>query len=846
MLDKSSRIDVQMIFNSPLVGIVVLDLNGLIININDKAFTTLGFSKSLIQEMNIESLLTGETSLDLIKTKYNEGILGMINASGDTCLFNYHYQMCPRSQKGYLSLLLVEKKANSGANKEEVFRQLFHVSKTGLCITDDTHTIIDINDAFADLTLFSQDQLIGHNFLENETILFNSEKERAEIIDSLNKNGNSKKIESRICKQDGKMVFILLTFEEVYLNNTRYWLSSAEDITSLKEQEKKIDNLQTSISEHIKKSSRGRMKFDANLKVTHWDQGCEELFGWSANEILNSKISSPDSLHMDLGDVVSEITEELLSGSVNNNISFHKNHAKCGKIIDCLWFNSVIKNGDGKVLSIVSMVQEISEKTSLKNELQLSNKHLDLFFNNSLSGFFFMMLDEPVEWNDTIDKELTLDYVFAHQRITKANTAILKQYRAKKEEFIGRTPNDFFAHDIKNGKQVWKEFFDNGSLKVHTNERRFDGSHFWVEGDYTLLHNNEGKIIGHFGVQYDVTQEKMALHNVEETSKRLQLAAKSAKLGIFDWNVDNNVIECNGGMHELFEMQDSFIPQTFEDWITFIHPKDLPTFLQKVNLVIHNAQGFDSLFRIITPDDRIKYIELHATVSKDDKDKLKSLVGVCRDITKKITSQHRMDKAILTAQEEERAEIGRELHDHIAQLLATATMYLNYIHKPSESQSTPLDKCLKLINTAIDDVRQLSHRLTPSNIDSNPIERQIHELLESFNFNNKYKIDYRHKVDSGVSLNHELKLNLYRILQEQLNNILKHSKADDIKIYLTIQKDRVRLATIDNGIGFDPKKANRGIGVKNMHRRIEIMHGDIKIISTPNEGCKTIVSIPLN
>ena len=73
---------------------------------------------------------------------------------------------------------------------------------------------------------------------------------------------------------------------------------------------------------------------------------------------------------------------------------------------------------------------------------------LELFFTQSLDGFFFMMLDEPVVWNDSIDKEKALDYIFEHQRITKVNDAMLAQYGATREEFLGTTPADLFGHDL--------------------------------------------------------------------------------------------------------------------------------------------------------------------------------------------------------------------------------------------------------------------------------------------------------------------------------------------------------------------------------------------------------------
>jgi PAS domain S-box-containing protein len=132
---------------------------------------------------------------------------------------------------------------------------------------------------------------------------------------------------------------------------------------------------------------------------------------------------------------------------------------------------------------------------------------LELLFSQSLDGFFFMMLDEPIRWDDGADKERLLDYVFGHQRVTKVNDAMLAQYGATREAFLGLTPADFYRHDPAHGRRVWREFFDRGQLHVQTQERRLDGAPLDIEGDYICLYDDERRIIGHFGIQRDVTEQ---------------------------------------------------------------------------------------------------------------------------------------------------------------------------------------------------------------------------------------------------------------------------------------------------------------------------------------------------
>jgi signal transduction histidine kinase len=151
---------------------------------------------------------------------------------------------------------------------------------------------------------------------------------------------------------------------------------------------------------------------------------------------------------------------------------------------------------------------------------------LELFFSQSLDGFFFMMLDEPIAWDANADKPRLLDYVFEHQRMTKVNSAIVAQFHARStDELIGRTPAQFFAHDLANAKARWRAFFDAGHVHVETDERRLDGTPMRIEGDYMVIYDERGMIAGHFGIQRDVTDRHLATEQIRASSDQLRALA---------------------------------------------------------------------------------------------------------------------------------------------------------------------------------------------------------------------------------------------------------------------------------------------------------------------------------
>ena len=149
----------------------------------------------------------------------------------------------------------------------------------------------------------------------------------------------------------------------------------------------------------------------------------------------------------------------------------------------------------------------------------------ELFFTQSLDGFFVMMMDEPVEWNDGCDKDAVLEYVFGHQRMTIANEAFARHYRRSLVQLVGMTPADFFAHDIPAGKAAWRDLLDNGRLHVETDERRRDGTSVRIEGHYLCVYDDVQRITGHLGIQRDITDRHLAAAELSRSREELRALA---------------------------------------------------------------------------------------------------------------------------------------------------------------------------------------------------------------------------------------------------------------------------------------------------------------------------------
>lgn len=220
-----------------------------------------------------------------------------------------------------------------------------------------------------------------------------------------------------------------------------------------------------------------------------------------------------------------------------------------------VWVHSrgklVERDAQGNPLRMFGTHTDITTRKLTQMRLEERENILDLFFRQSLDGFFFMMLDEPVDWNAAADKEAILDYAFAHQRITRINQAMLDQYRAAETDFLGSTPADLFAHDLEHGRSQWRILFESGNLHIDSEERRFDGTEMFVEGDYICIYDEQGLIRGHFGVQRDVTEVQETRLEIEEANRFNTLLLDSAPIGIVVFGADGKPVMANPSALEI-------------------------------------------------------------------------------------------------------------------------------------------------------------------------------------------------------------------------------------------------------------------------------------------------------
>ncbi|MEG4340375.1 PAS domain S-box protein [Microcoleus sp. D3_18_C2] len=260
--------------------------------------------------------------------------------------------------------------------------------------------------------------------------------------------------------------------------------------------------------------------------------------------------------------------------------------------------------------------EEIIYRWQAEEALRESQEQLELFFSQSLDGFLFMMLDEPVHWDDTVDKEKVLDYVFTNGRVTKANDALIAQYGGTREEFIGRTLYSLLSHNLTGGREIIREFFDAGRIHIENDNRKFDGALIWVEGDYICIYDSHGRIVGYFGVQRDISDRKKAEATLRDSEERFRATVEQAAVGITHPDATGRYLRVNQKFCEIVGYSASELLS--RTWMDVTYPEDIDADLeQNKKLFAGKIDSFKMEKRLLHKDGTVVWVNITVSLIKE-------------------------------------------------------------------------------------------------------------------------------------------------------------------------------------------------------------------------------------
>ena len=390
--------------------------------------------------------------------------------------------------------------------------------------------------------------------------------------------------------------------------------------------------------------------------------------------------------------------------------------------------------------------------------------------------------------------------------------------------------------------------------------RRADGEYRWFLVRTAPLRDEQGNVIKWYGVSIDIQDRKRAEEalrssereqrhiaaQLERERARLVEAQKVAKMGSWEAELQSLNVIWSEQTHRIFETDPSRFHPTRPKFREFIHPEDRAKVDAAFVASLDKRSPCTVEYRIVMPDGRVKILEERWQAFHDLEGKPIRVAGTCRDITEAVRAEEelrRLSGQLLRLQDEERRSIARDLHDSTGQDLVALATTLSQLHASIPSSSRKLRKlashCQALADQCIREVRTLSYLLHPPMLDEAGLEDAIRHYVEGFAARTGIEVKFQISPRFG-RMPPDVELALFRVVQESLTNIQRHSQSLRAAIQLGRSADEVKLEISDKGQGASRRELTGvtgspfrlGVGIPSMQERVRLIGGWLEIESS--------------
>lgn len=486
-----------------------------------------------------------------------------------------------------------------------------------------------------------------------------------------------------------------------------------------------------------------------------------------------------------------------------------------------------------KPVSVVSSFMDITAEIQLEKK---AKEHEILFHTfNDHTPILAWMVDEEA-------------------RLVYANKSFFN-YLGLREKAIGQNileliPPVIGEALVKKHRQV----MDSGQAQ-QSQEKMFlaDGSEivFWI-GLFPIDSLWGKRMIG--GEAINITSRFRTEQKLQQVNERLYYLSHITTDAIWEWDIPTGQIFRNQILQNLtgFSLQQA---SNLTWWFRRVHPDDRRKLRNTLREALEKKEkSWESEYRFKNAGGQYIIVYDRGYILYENDVPVK-MIGSLHDVTQikklesklleeKIQHQKEITETIFAVQEKERTRIGHELHDNVNQILSTAKLFTDMIVPSSPDGEQLKHKVSEYIISAIEEIRRLSREMVTPQLKENGLVASIKTLVADLKTSGTLHVLFHH-CGEVEELSSGKKVTFFRIVQEQVRNILKYSKAKNLTIDLQATEQDAVLIIRDDGVGFDPGQTRRGIGLSNIYERTRFYNGSVFIKTSPGKGCRLTVTIPL-
>lgn len=356
------------------------------------------------------------------------------------------------------------------------------------------------------------------------------------------------------------------------------------------------------------------------------------------------------------------------------------------------------------------------------------------------------------------------------------------------------------------------------------------------------------------GLLIERRRRRLAREAFQERQQRYELATTSGQVVVWDWDLQTSDFYADPLLKSLLGYEDHEIGHHFDEWIRLVHPDDVNLLLERLRSHIDRGTGqFEAEHRLVMKDASVRWFVTRGSVVHNNQGVAVRMIGTGTDITQRKLAEHELEllsTRLLDAQDQERRRIARELHDGTAQHLCTVLLNLEKLASTfTDDLQHTVSECKTSCTQALNELRTLSYILHPPMLDFVGLSASLRWYLEGFSRRSGIDVKLTTTADFG-RLPAKIETDLFRIVQECLANIHRHSGSRTAQVRLELRATEVVLHVEDQGHGMPVSMVNEanarpaGVGLSGIEQRLRYLGGHMEIQSN-SDGTTITAVVPL-
>ncbi len=571
------------------------------------------------------------------------------------------------------------------------------------------------------------------------------------------------------------------------------------------------------------------------IAITDWQgvfQECNPAFcallGYTEKELRTIDFVSlihPEDREANLVHVRRLQVGEIPSFEIENRY-MHKN----GEPVWVRKFVSVLHGEEGEPTHLIALVTNVTQRKLAEEAIKEGEMRYRRIVETTNEGVWLL------------DSKLHTSYV---------NRQMAGMLGYEPEDMVGRSVFDFyFSEDLDHKRQILTRREQGVREQLEERLRRKDGSELWVRMSATPVVREDCTFDGAFAMVCDITERKLAEEAIKESEQRFRLVADTAPVMIWMSGLDKRPTYFSRPWLDFTGRSETDLQNGLA---ALVHPDDYQKCHEVYCRGFDQRQPFRKECRLRRHDGQYRWI-LDIGVPRFHQDgSFAGYIGSCIDITEQKLAEDSLSsisRQLIEAHEQERTRIAREMHDDINQRLGVAAMELDRqgqnLQASADELRWSMAEVYKQISVLSSDIHSMSHRLHSLKLDSLGLAAAAKsfcsELAERQDVEVKFSSErVPRKLPEPISLC------LFRVLQEALQNAVKHSGARYFRVSLVGSTNQVALTVCDKGRGFRPEEVlpKGGLGLTSMKERLNLVGGNFDIDAKPSRGTIIRAFVPL-